>query len=119
MDESPTRVALLMQHMNEAYEGKQKLIAQKLERQADYISRLLTGKTRLSGDLAREFEVLLDLPKYWLDGVQQPAISNPRIAHAVKIMEEMDEQQLDVAVKIVDTLAKPGGHTDDERKKAG
>lgn len=115
MDESPTRVALLMRHMNEKYEGKQKLIAQRLGRQPDYLSRLFTGKTRLSGDLAREFEGLLDLPKYWLDG-EVPVPADPRIAHALKIMQEMDAQQLDMAIKIVDTIAQPNLAKSDDKK---
>lgn len=118
MDESPTRVALLKQHMHDKYEGKQNLLALKLERQADYISRLFTGKTRLSGDLAREFELLLGLPKYWLDGEAPTTINDPRIAHAVKIMQEMNEAQLDMAVKIVDTIAKPNT-TPGSSQKAG
>lgn len=67
MDEYISRITNLKRVMLDQYEGKQTLIAAKLGRQPDYISRLLNGRTKLSGDLAREFERLLGLPKYWLD----------------------------------------------------
>ncbi len=82
MDESAIRVAQLKQIMVDEYQGKQRLLAEKLERQPDYISRLFSGKKKLGADLAREFERLLGKPKYYLDGsvilqrfVDSPAFS--------------------------------------------
>lgn len=68
MDETTIRIARLKKIMQDEYDGKQKLLAEKLERQPDYLSRLFTGKKSLSGDMAREFERLLNKPKYFLDG---------------------------------------------------
>jgi SOS-response transcriptional repressor LexA len=68
MDDTNIRIERLRQIMQHEYQGKQRLLAEKLERQPDYISRLFTGKKSLSGDMAREFERLLDKPKYFLDG---------------------------------------------------
>jgi SOS-response transcriptional repressor LexA len=69
MDESTIRITRLKQLMSDEYENKQRLLAEKLERQPDYISRLFHGKKKLGADLARTFESLLGKPKYWLDGV--------------------------------------------------
>jgi plasmid maintenance system antidote protein VapI len=59
--------------MHEQFGGKQAAIAARLGRQADYISRIFTGRKMLAEDLAREFEDALGKPAYWLDGLDEQA----------------------------------------------
>jgi hypothetical protein len=66
-----TRRERLRQAMQEQFGGKQAAIAARLGRQADYISRIFTGRKMLAEDLAREFEEVLGKPPYWLDGMDQ------------------------------------------------
>jgi hypothetical protein len=67
------------------------------------------GKPRAMGvTLARRIEARLQLPSGWMDNDQTPpSYRQQRIEHALKIMEEMADYQLDQAVKIIDTLAEP------------
>lgn len=67
------------------------------------------GKPKMMGDtIARRIEGALDLPQGWMDNDQTPKSSRQlRIEHALKAMEQMEDHQLDQAVKIIDTLAEP------------
>ncbi len=64
-----TRVERLRGIIRDEFGGKQASIAAQLGRQPDYISRLLSGRTKLAENLAREFEELLKKPPFWLDGL--------------------------------------------------
>lgn len=73
MDDNTIRINNLRAITVERFNGKQSALAAHLQRQPDYISRLFVGKKKLGSELAREFEKLLDIPKYSLDvpeGVQ-------------------------------------------------
>jgi transcriptional regulator with XRE-family HTH domain len=108
MDESPVRISRLQTLIDGQRFKTQASLAGALGVQPDYLSRMFKGKKALSGDMAREYENKLGLPKYWLDGEPSPVqTDSPRIAHAVKIMQEMEPYQLDMAIKIIDTIAKP------------
>lgn len=88
MDENANRITNLKRLMKDQYGGKQSALAAKLARQADYISRLFTGRTRLSGDLAREFEKLLGVPKYSLD--EDPAAFEVPSAADYELIPQLD-----------------------------
>lgn len=69
-----------------------------------------TGKPRAMGDeKARDIEDKLGLERGWMDTPPSFADLHPdnRIAHAMKIMEQMSTYQLDQAVRVLDTLAEP------------
>ena len=59
----------------------------------------------------------LGVDHYWLatgEGtmrIVKAAPKDPRIVHAVNVLEAMSGTQLDTAMKIVDALAKPGDGT--------
>lgn len=86
MTDSKKRIAKLQQLMHDEYQGKQVLLANRLGRQADYISRLFNGKKGLGADLARQFEDLLGKPKYWLDGDESNVAAGPDIKGRVPLI---------------------------------
>ncbi len=57
--------------MNERFGGKQATIAQAVGKPANYVSRVLAGSKKIGEEMAREFELSLDLPAYWFDGLDQ------------------------------------------------
>lgn len=79
-----------------------------------------SGRPRMMGDtLARRIETALQLPNGWMDNDHRDVGAREhRIEHALKVMEQMPDYQLDQAIKIIDTLAQPtpksngttGGH---------
>lgn len=107
MDIQSIRRSRLAELISQKYEGSQaKFIEQTGENQGE-ISALLRTKS-FGEKKARKLEQKCNLPAGWLDG-EPPEMSakNLRIAHALKIMEQMDEAQLDMAVNIIDTIVKP------------
>lgn len=64
-----TRLDRFRQLMNERFEGKQAAIANAVGKPANYVSRVLGGTKKLGEEMVREFEVALDLPAYWFDGL--------------------------------------------------
>lgn len=82
-----TRVERLREIMQAEYEGKQVLLAAKLGRQPDYISRLFSGRKSLGADLAREFELLLGKPAFYLDNASQPNALPDQYGHVVAYEE--------------------------------
>jgi SOS-response transcriptional repressor LexA len=66
-NEAKKRADRLKEVMHTKYNGKQVNLANALGIQADYLSRLFSGKKKLSGDKAREYETILQIPKYSLD----------------------------------------------------
>ena len=54
----------------ERFNGNQSALARHIERQADYISRVLKGTKALGEALAREIEQRCDLPPGWMDSAQ-------------------------------------------------
>lgn len=68
-----------------------------------------TGRPRMMGDtLARRIESALRLPSGWMDNDHpEPGERQHRIDHALKVMEQMADYQLDQAIKIIDALAEP------------
>lgn len=68
---SDRRVAALKVIAAARFGGKQVALAEALQRQPDYISRLFNGGKLLDDGLAREFERLLGLPAMALEGEQQ------------------------------------------------
>lgn len=67
MDLTETRRAALRAVIKEKFGGNQTAFARAVGRQADYISRCLSGKKNLGEDLVREFEDTLRLRKYYFD----------------------------------------------------
>ena len=61
------RIAKLKRLMREEYDGKQVRLAEQLDVQPDYLSRMFRGVKGLSSDMARKYEKRLNKPKYWLD----------------------------------------------------
>ena len=59
--------------INEKFDRKQKRLADAIERQPDYISRILKGHKNLGEDLARTIETMLNLEQGWLD--RRPSIA--------------------------------------------
>lgn len=87
-------------------------------------------KKWFDGDAMPEYEICKDLAIRarvhfeWLmtgrgpKSVDEYPISDPRIAHVLKLMEAMPEYKVDQAVKIMDTIAEPapnGGCCDDSK----
>ena len=66
MNKFEIRRRRLKEVLDKSFDGNQRAMAEKLRRQPDYLSRLLSGIKNL-GDAAREYEDLLDLPAGWLD----------------------------------------------------
>ena len=69
-----------------------------------------TGRARaISSDAAREIEAKMGKERGWMDAPLNYAEMHPndRIAHAMKVMESMNQYQLDQAVRVLDTLAEP------------
>ena len=62
-----TRRSNLIRLMNEKFEGKQKHLATAVNRQPDYIWRVLKKQKGFGETLARDIETILLLPKGWLD----------------------------------------------------
>jgi transcriptional regulator with XRE-family HTH domain len=74
MDLPEARLRRLNQLIDTKFDGKQSKFAIAVEREPNYISRILSGKKRLGEDLARDIEKRLGLPKLWLDeGSEDPA----------------------------------------------
>lgn len=72
----------LRELMRRDYSGKQKLLAAAIERDPNYVSRLLSnGKHRknLAEELAREIETKLKLAPGWLD--RETDADDPRLAY--------------------------------------
>ena len=67
------------------------------------------GKRRAMGDeLARRIEQTLGLEVGWMDNAQYPLDDrHSRIKHALAVMEQMQDWQVDQAIKILDTIAEP------------
>ncbi len=67
------------------------------------------GKPRMMGSvLARRIESRLNLPDGWMDNDHNPpSYRQQRIEVALKAMEQLPDDQLDRAIKILDTLAEP------------
>ncbi|AZS78825.1 XRE family transcriptional regulator [Achromobacter spanius] len=55
--------------MESRFGGKQAAIAAAVGKPANYVSRVLNGSKKLGEEMAREFEVSLELPPYWFDGL--------------------------------------------------
>lgn len=66
MNKYEIRRRRLKEVLERSFDGNQRAMAEKLNRQPDYLSRLLSGIKNL-GDAAREYEDLLGLPAGWLD----------------------------------------------------
>ncbi len=104
----------------------EKLITEKFGTQAKFVEE--TGynqgevsallKTKSFGERkARKIEADCNLPPMWLDN-DAPALENndPLIAHALKIMQEMNHHQLEMAVKVIAALAEPASDTAPQKK---
>ena len=68
-----------------------------------------TKKPRAMGDpLARRLEKACGKEPGWMDNVHYPRSSRgARMEHALRVMEQMDDWQVDQAVKILDAIAEP------------
>lgn len=76
-------------------------------------------KKWFDGEAMPDYEICVDLCKRarvhyeWLmtgrgpKSIDEYLVDNPRIAHALKVMQAMPEYKVDQAVKIIDTLAEP------------
>lgn len=67
MDIYETRRDNLAKLIEDSFEGRQRRLADAIDRQPDYISRVLGGSKRLGEKLAREIEAKLKLGEGWLD----------------------------------------------------
>jgi DNA polymerase II large subunit len=116
MDIQSIRRARLAQLITEKYDGSQaKFIEETGENQGE-VSALLKSKS-FGEKKARKLEIKCKLPSGWLDEeIVTLTAKDQRIAHALRIMQEMDEAQLDMAVKIIDTIAKPDDNPGNNQK---
>ncbi len=73
--------------------GGQARLAAAIERQADYISRCLSGKKGIGEDLARLIEDKLQLPHHWMDGTPQEMALTPRQMALLGLFEGLTESQ--------------------------
>lgn len=107
MDIQSIRRSRLAELISQKYGGSQaKFIEQTGENQGE-VSGLLRSKS-FGEKKARKLEEKCSLPKGWLDGeTVEVSAKDLRIAHALKILEQMDEAQLSMAVNIIDTIAQP------------
>lgn len=89
MDDREIRRNRLRQCLAEDFGGRQVDMAARLDRQADYISGLLSGKRTLGEKLAREFESKLGKPRYWLDERTKGAarVAEPPTLYGLPITE--------------------------------
>src|SRR5690554_4398553 len=67
MDIYETRRDNLAKLIEDSFEGRQRRLADAIDRQPDYISRVLGGSKRLGKKLARDIEPKLNLGEGWLD----------------------------------------------------
>jgi hypothetical protein len=97
---SERRVAALRQIAADRFEGKQSGLADALQRQPDYISRLFSGAKLLDDGLAREFERLLGLPSMALEGGQLPPAAL-EIAEMFARLSPADQERFAPMIKAV------------------
>jgi len=64
-----TRLTRFRQLLDERFGGKQAAIANAVGKPANYVSRVLNGTKKLGEEMVREFELSLNLPAYWFDGL--------------------------------------------------
>lgn len=72
-----TRRERLRQFMREDCDGSQRSLCELIEKAPSTVSRIFTGKKNVGEELARELEVKMGKPPYWLDGFTG-ADSGPR-----------------------------------------
>lgn len=96
--------------------GTSDKVAAKADTSPVYLSQLRnktpdskTGKLRQIGDpLARKLETGCGKELGWMDNQHYPSTHRSRqITQIVRIMEHMEDWQLDQATKIIDTIAQP------------
>lgn len=96
--------------------GSSDAVAELAETSPVYLSQLRnkaldskTGRARQIGDpLARKLEIGCKKEVGWMDNPQYaPTSRNRQITQIVRIMEHMEDWQLDQATKILDTIAQP------------
>jgi hypothetical protein len=107
MDESPTRVARLQSLIDGERFTTQAALAARLEVQPDYLSRMFKGLKRLSGDMAREYEERLGLPKYWLDGDNVPHTTSAKALEVAKCFDRLTASQQEAVVAVLESYAGP------------
>ena len=67
MDVFEIRKVRLRELIDSNFDGVQRRFADAIDRQPDYVSRILRGTKRLGEQLARDIENTLGLPPRWLD----------------------------------------------------
>ena len=72
MDVFEIRKKRLRELINSNFDGVQRRFADAIDRQPDYVSRILKGTKRLGEQLARDIESTLGLPPRWLDAISPP-----------------------------------------------
>lgn len=90
-DKYDVRQAKLRELLTTKFDGSQRALADAIQREASYISRVLsTGKNRknIAEDLAREIERKLVLPELYLDGGN---VSKETLEDAVTLYNGTDE----------------------------
>lgn len=87
-----TRLNRFRSLMNDRFGSKQASIANAVGKPANYVSRILSGTKKLGEEIAREFETSLNLPAYWLDGLNElgawPFLSVRRSAYEALTTEQ-------------------------------
>lgn len=68
MDIANIRRQKIRELIDEKFGGNQSAFARQIGRQADYVSRILSGRRGVGEELARDIERKLNLPALWLDG---------------------------------------------------
>ena len=69
------RQTRLRKLIDDEFEGNQSRFAARIDRQPDYVSRLLSAKKGMGEDLAREIEHKLQLKTGWLDQADTPKVA--------------------------------------------
>jgi SOS-response transcriptional repressor LexA len=77
MNTAEIRRRNLKRLVDDQFGGIQSRFGSAIDRQSDYVSRLLRGKKQLGENLARSIESLLQLPERWLD-TEHTSIANEK-----------------------------------------
>lgn len=117
MDIWDTRRERLRELIKERFDGNQSALAERLSREANYISRLLTDKKhrkRMTEILARKIEKIVELPEFWLDQAHNQAATAPPPAWPFKTftramverLDPRDRDRIDKAISIMLSLCE-------------
>ncbi len=100
----------LLQLLAERFPGRggRSALALRIERQPGYVSRCLNGQKRIGEAFARDVELRLHLPPFWLDGVRTDAspLSSQQRA-LLEAFEALDPARREAFLRAMHEAAAP------------